>query len=269
MRVAVIGATGNVGARAAVKFRHSGAELVEISRSHGVDLISGDGLPDALAGVDAAIDASAVARPQGGAGSRPSGDESTELHQALTAATRNVVDACSRHHVEHLVFLSIASIEKPAFDDFPYYVAKRAQERIVATSEVPSTTVKATQFHEFAANPVAVTAREDEVLVEDWLMQPVSAASVADVLVETALGNEVAPMKTIAGPEVSGLPELAAKLLAHHGDRRPVRALPSQLAAFGAGALVAPDDAAIIGPDIDSWLLTGNARSTWLKTLRP
>jgi len=62
MKVAIIGATGAAGSHTAAKLRHRGVDVVEISRSRGVDLISGRGLTDALHGVTVAVDASAAAR---------------------------------------------------------------------------------------------------------------------------------------------------------------------------------------------------------------
>ncbi|MGH9093589.1 MAG: SDR family oxidoreductase, partial [Acidimicrobiales bacterium] len=131
MKIAVIGATGTAGARTTSQLKATGADVVEVSRTAGVDLISGDGLRGALDGVDVVIDTS---------NAFPS-DDSIDLHDALTAATRHVVEACSSQRVARLVFLSICGIENPVFDDFPYYAAKRAQERIVNDSPVPSTIV--------------------------------------------------------------------------------------------------------------------------------
>ena len=56
MRVAVAGATGNIGARTVTHLEKGGHEAVGISRSLGVDLVTGDGLEAALRGVDAIID---------------------------------------------------------------------------------------------------------------------------------------------------------------------------------------------------------------------
>ncbi len=50
--IAVIGATGTAGSRTAVRLKDRGVDLVEISRSRGVDLIGGQGVFEALEGVD-------------------------------------------------------------------------------------------------------------------------------------------------------------------------------------------------------------------------
>lgn len=107
----------------------------------------------------------------------------------MAAATGRVVDACRDRRVEHLVLLSIAGIESPLFDRFDYYLGKRTQERLVAAAEMPSTIIKSTQWHEFATNPAVVTFDRDEVRVGDWLIQPIAADTVAEVLIEAALAG--------------------------------------------------------------------------------
>ena len=58
MRIAVAGATGNIGARTVSALERDGHDVVGISRALGVDLLTpGDGLDGALEGVHAVIDA--------------------------------------------------------------------------------------------------------------------------------------------------------------------------------------------------------------------
>jgi uncharacterized protein YbjT (DUF2867 family) len=57
MRIAVAAATGNIGARIASFLERAGHDVIPISRSLGVGLITGRGLDAALRGVDAVVDA--------------------------------------------------------------------------------------------------------------------------------------------------------------------------------------------------------------------
>jgi uncharacterized protein YbjT (DUF2867 family) len=246
-KIAIIGATGTAGSRVAAKLKSPDVSVVEIARSHGVDLISGEGLAEALEGVDVAIDASNVIPP----------DDSADIEETLATAARNVLGACASQQVGQLVLLTISGIDNPVFDDFPYYRAKRAQERILRSNGVPCTIVKSTQWHEFATNPAAVSFDDDEVVVQDWLIQPIAADTVADVLAVAATSAPGIP-RTITGPEVVRLPELTTKLLRRQGDNRTVRVAPAPLAALADGALLAPDGAAVIGPDVDTWLQTAH-----------
>ena len=57
MKIAVAGATGRVGSRVVELLKASNHEVVPMSRSTGVDVVTGEGLAQALAGVDCVIDA--------------------------------------------------------------------------------------------------------------------------------------------------------------------------------------------------------------------
>ena len=243
--IAVIGATGTAGSRVVSRLRARDVGVVEISRAHGVDVISGRGLFQALAGVDVVID---VSNPM-------PADGHASITQTVATATRNVVGACAARDIQRLVVLTIAGIEDPVFDGFPYYEAKRAAKDIVLDGPVPATIVKSTQWYEFATNPAAVSSPDGEVIVQDWLVQPIAADTVADVLVEAALSQTPAP-RTITGPDAIRLPELTTKMLAQQGDNRRVRTVQPELAALASGALLASDGAVVIGPDVDAWLLT-------------
>jgi uncharacterized protein YbjT (DUF2867 family) len=225
--------------------------VVEVSRAHGVDLVSGHGLPEALRGADVVID---VSNPV-------PADDPSEIINAVTAASRNLVGACALHDVQRLVVLTVAGVEDPLFDGFPYYAAKRVAKQIVLDSPVPTTIVKSTQWHEFATNPAAVSYHDREVVVENWLIQPVAADTVADVLVEAALSQTRTP-RTVTGPQPIRLPELTSKLLASQDDGRRVRAVQPTLTGLAEGALLAPDYATVLGPDIDTWLETVSTDSS-------
>lgn len=60
----------------------------------------------------------------------------------------------------------------------------------------------------------------------------------------------------MTGPDAIRLPDLTSKLLAQQGDSRQVRTVKPAVAALGAGALVAPGQAIVVGPDVDTWLQT-------------
>jgi uncharacterized protein YbjT (DUF2867 family) len=101
-----------------------------------------------------------------------------------------------------------------------------------------------------------VTFQDDEVDAEDWLIQPVAADAVADVLVETALAEPRTPTRTITGPEAIRLPDLTARLLERLGDPRPVRVTAPALPSLSEGVLLAPESAAVLEPDVNAWLQT-------------
>ena len=93
------------------------------------------------------------------------------------------------------------------------------------------------------------------MIVEDWLIQPIAADTIADVMVEAALGQIHAP-STITCPDAIRLPELTSKLLAQQDDSRQVRVVEPAVVALGAGALLASGQAIVVGPDVETWLQT-------------
>jgi uncharacterized protein YbjT (DUF2867 family) len=195
--VAVVGATGAAGSRVTARLKGRGVAVVEVTRAHGIDLISGCGLAEALEGVDVVID---VSNPM-------LADDYSNIVDTLATASRNLVAARASQGIERLVVLTIAGIDDAVFDGFPYFGAKRAAKQIVLDGPVPVTLVRSTLRHEFATNPAAVSCNNGEVVVEDWLIQPIAVGTVADVLVEAALGQTGAP-RTIAGRQDIRLPDL-------------------------------------------------------------
>src|SRR5262249_25022922 len=137
--VGVIGATGTAGSRVVARLKARDVAIVEISRAHGVDLVTGRGLFRALSGVDVVIDVSNPMPP----------DRWSTITQTLATATRNVVGTCAAQDIQRLVVATIAGIEDPAFDGFPYYEAKRAAKELLLDGPVPATIVKSTQWYEF------------------------------------------------------------------------------------------------------------------------
>ncbi len=240
----MIGATGTAGSRVVARLRARDVAVVEVSRAHGVDLLDGEGLYRALEGVDVAID---VSNPVGDDG------QPTVTH-ALTTASRNVMGVCAARDVRRVVVSTMACIDDPVFDGVPYFEAKRAAKEILLDGPVPTTVVKSTPWYESATGPAGpVNCDGDEVIVEDWLIQPIAADTVADVLVEAALGQTHIP-RTITGPDTIRLPELTSKVFARQGDSRPVRAVQPAVPALAAGALLVSERAVVVGPDVETWL---------------
>lgn len=92
MRIAVAGGTGTVGRYVVEAARAAGHDTVVISRSAGVDLLTGTGLPGALDGADAVIDVSSSPARSGSGAVRFFGTVTSNLLAAEAAAG-------VRHHV--------------------------------------------------------------------------------------------------------------------------------------------------------------------------
>lgn len=207
MKIAIAGGTGTVGRHTVAAARSRGHEVVILSRSHGVDVQTGEGLAAALTGVDALIDVT----------------NTTTLFAATArrffeTGTRNLLSAELTAGVKHHVALSIVGIDGI---DAGYYAGKLAQERLIAAGPVPYTIARAAQFHEFAGQllhgmkgPIAIMPMT--------LMRPVAAQEVGDHLVTVAEGGPVQRAVDLVGPRDERLADLARRQLAHEGHRRRV-----------------------------------------------
>lgn len=162
MRIAVAGATGNIGARTASFLERAGHEVIPISRSLGVDMITGRGLDAALRGVDAVVDA--ISSP-------PVSPDETLAY--FGTATRNLLAAEERAGVRHHVLLSIVGIHRIT-GGTAHYSGKREQERLIEEGRVPWTIVPATQFHDFGALAASWTERDGVATIAPLLVQPIA-----------------------------------------------------------------------------------------------
>lgn len=246
MRIAVAGATGNIGARTAAFLERDGHDVVRISRSLGVDLMTGDGLDDALTGVDAVVDA--ISAPP------TDRDRTTEYFGTTTG---NLLAAEQRAGVRHHVLLSIVGIH--GIEGNPHYAGKREQERLITEGPVPWTIVPATQFHDFAAMVVSWTEQDGAAAIPPLLMQPIAPDDIAEILAEIAAGAPQGRYVDVAGPERQDLVDMARRTLAARG--RTVKLIPTWDGVIGmtmAGNVLLPGDDARIAPTtFDDWLAAG------------
>ncbi|WP_396933913.1 SDR family oxidoreductase [Mycolicibacterium sp.] len=243
MRIAVAGATGNIGTRLVAALQRSGHEVVPISRARGVDLTTGAGLDAALSGVEAVADVM----------SAPPGDRDRTVDY-LGTATRNLLAAEQRAGVGHHVLLSIVGIHD--IDGNPHYAGKREQERLVEAGPVPWTIVPATQFHDFAEMVVSWTEQDGTAPIAPLLVQPIAPDDVADILAEVVTAAPQGRHADVAGPATQDLVDMARRTLAARG--RTVTLVPTWEAVFGvemAGNALLPGAGARIAPTtFEDWL---------------
>jgi uncharacterized protein YbjT (DUF2867 family) len=231
MHIAVAGGTGHIGALTAERLERDGHDVVRISRSLGIDLLTGDGLDDALAGVEAVVDAT-----------NTRAREEAQVVADFGTMTRVLLDAEQRAGVGHHVLLSIVGIAR--VDGNAHYAGKREQERLVAVGRVPWTIVPATQFHDFAATVVGWTERDGVAKIAPLLVQPIAPADIAAILAEIATGEPQGRYPDVAGPETQGLVDMARRTFEVRGHR--VKLVPTWSGPFAesmCGSVLLP------GPD--------------------
>jgi uncharacterized protein YbjT (DUF2867 family) len=232
MNITVVGASGLIGTKVVELLTTAGHDVTAASRSTGVDVLTGDGLAEALAAAGVLIDVT----------NSPSFADDDVL-AFFTTSTNNLVAAAREAGVTHYVALSIVGI-----DDLPdsgYLRAKVAQEKLIVASGLPYSIVRATQFQEFAETITGSLIVGAEVRVPDGRIQPIAADDVAAELARIATSTPLAGIVNIGGPDKISFADLARVVLARQGDDQPVIVDP---AATYFGTPVG-DDSLVTGAD--------------------
>lgn len=242
MKIVVIGGTGLIGSQVVKILNASGHEAVPHSPSTGVDLLSGQGLPEALKGADVVINLT----------NSPTFDDASPAFFQKTMD--NLLTAAKDAGVGHAVILSIVGAE--LVPGLVYYRAKVLQEDILKAGPVPYSIVRATQFYEFVDAVLSWTADENTVRLPATLVQPMASADVAQAVADVSVGTPLQGTRSVAGPEVFPLDELGRITLAAHSDHRAVvtDGTAGMFAAAAGDALIAKDDTVIAKTTYREWL---------------
>ncbi|MDO5635607.1 MAG: NAD(P)H-binding protein, partial [Micrococcus sp.] len=169
MRIVVCGATGTLGRLICARAADRGPEVVPVSRSEGVDVISGDGLEAALTGADVVVDALNI--------------ETLSRRRAVrffSAAAGQIASAARRAGVGRVVCVSIAGAAEPAVHRYMgYYRGKAAQEQVYAEADVDTTIVLSTQWFELMDQLVRRASLGPFTVLPTMRMAPLAAESAA------------------------------------------------------------------------------------------
>ena len=117
MKIVVIGGTGLIGSKLVALLRQRGQEVLAASPDSGVNTLTGEGLPQALAGVQVVVDVA----------NSPSFEDAAVMKFFQTAG-RNLLAAEATASVRHHVALSIVGADR--LPDSGYLRAKVVQERL-------------------------------------------------------------------------------------------------------------------------------------------
>ncbi len=222
-RVLITGGTGDLGKALIPRLQKAGYAVRITSRRpapadknldiewYQVNLISGEGIAEAMANVDTVIHAA----------SSPFKD----VRQVDVEGTRRLLEASEKAGIDHFVYISIVGIDKIPFG---YYQAKLAAEKIIEQSNVPWTIQRATQFHNLVDIVMSGLTKLPLVtfLPFNFKIQPISTEEVANRLIEIVQNGPSGHMPDIAGPKVQRAAELAKTWLKANGKRRIMLPLP-------------------------------------------
>lgn len=246
-RIVVAGATGRLGHHVVDVLAERGFDVVPISRTHGVDVITGDGLDAALAGVDVIVDVAT--------GPSPDQAEATDF---FTTATRHLQEAGQRAGVRQMLVVSIVGTARYAGG---YGAAKIAHEQAALAGPIPTRVLRATQFHEFVEQLLAWGTQGEVAYVQTMRTQPIAARAVAETLVGMVGETGGPPITDVAGPREESMGDLATRFAEHRGLGVKVEEVsdpedPDARLAAGGGLLPGPD-VPRVGPTFEQWLAAG------------
>ncbi len=247
-KFAVAGATGRVGRHVVDVLTERGYDAVPMSRATGVDVITGEGLAEALGGVDVIIDTA----------SWPYNDQEAAT-EFFRASTRNLHDAGQKAGVGQIVVVSIIGIEKFTAG---FLASKPVHEAANLAGPLPARILRAAQFNEFVVQMLD-WQQGDIAYIPSWPSQLVAARTVAEALVDLATDPDApaqpAPgtaIPEIAGPREENLAE-AAKLV---GVRRGIEVVgvddtdDPDAETYAKGGLLPSPHAKLAGPTFREWL---------------
>jgi uncharacterized protein YbjT (DUF2867 family) len=244
MKIVVIGGTGLIGSKLVALLRQRGHEVLAASPNSGVNTLTGEGLPAALAGAQVVVDVA----------NSPS-FEDTAVMKFFQTAGRNLLGAEATAGVAHHVALSVVGADR--LPDSGYLRAKVAQEDLIKSSGIPYSILRSTQFFEFGVRIADDATDGNTVHVPAGaLIQPILSDDVVAVLADVALGPPVNGTVEVGGPERFRFDEFVARALSAKQDKRKV--VPEPHARYfgtelGEDSLV-PVGQARIGPTrFDAW----------------
>ncbi len=244
MRIAVAGATGRVGRHVVDVLAERGHEVVPMSRATGVDVVTGEGLAEALEGVDSIVDAAT--------GPSPEEEAATAF---FTTAAHNLQEAGERAGVGRMVVVSIVGCDRFTGG---YGRTKVKHERASLAGPVPAGILRASQFHELVEQMVAWGTRDGVAYVPGMRTQPVAARAVGEALADLATDpwDDGSPILEIAGPAEERMAELCGRLVEQRGDAVRIEEVadPNDADLYESGALLPGPDALLAGPSFTEWL---------------
>lgn len=220
MTLLLTGATGTLARALLDSGRHRAHRVRALARRippatpHGdvewrsVDLLTGAGLDEALAGIDVVLHAASAPRGE---------SERTEVE-----GTRRLLEAVTRAGVKHFLYVSIVGVDRIPLD---YYRHKLAAEALVRQATIPWTIVRGTQFFELVDIWARALAR-CRVAPAGWVIQPIHAAEFALALWDRIELGPARHAPDVAGPEVLDWPRLVREWQRSRGRRAPIVALP-------------------------------------------
>ena len=193
------------------------------------DLETGQGITDAVAGIDVIVHAAS--------------SPFKHTQQIDVDGTRLLLEQARVAGVAHVIYISIVGIDRIPYH---YYRAKLAAEELVKNSGIPWSLLRATQFHYLVDLSFQATTKVPLVtlLPTDLQCQSIAESEVASRLCEIVVAGPSGRLADLGGPEVLTTGEMARTWLMLREMHRSVLPLhlPGKVAqGFRRGYNTCPD----------------------------
>lgn len=202
--ILVTGGTGNLGSHVVQQLLDRGHQVRAYARQSRPcipkgaamfqgDIRTGQGLAEAISGAAVIVHCATLFQ---------------EGYATDLQGIRHLVETARAHGSPHLVYISIAGVDRSPFS---YFQAKLAVERVVEQSSLPWTIVRVTQFHDFVLS--TIRAGEDEETATITIpagvrFQSIAVSEVASALVTLAQQPAEGHVPDMGGPEVLTLEDM-------------------------------------------------------------
>jgi len=209
MKIVVIGGSGLIGSKVVANLRQLGHEVVAASPSKGINVLTGEGLAEALAGADVVVDLA----------NSPSFEDQPVMDFFQTAG-HNLLAAENAAGVRHHIALSVVGTDR--LQASGYFRAKLVQENLIKADRIAYTIIRATQFFEFIGAIAQGATNGNVARLSSAMMQPIFSDDVAAAVTKIALSEPLNGTVELAGPEPIRMNELVRQYLAAHNDHREI-----------------------------------------------
>jgi len=217
-RVLVTGGTGVLGREVVSRLLGKGYTVRILSRSAQrgtphvewaqAQMLTGEGLSEALQGVDVIVHAAT----------------DTRLGKTDVEMTRRLLERAKAGGVGYFLYISIVGTDKTSFT---YHQIKIACETLARDSGIPYASLRFTQFYEFVDLLLHTFTRLPIGLFPmDWKLQPMDVGEAADQVVRAVGEKPLGLLPDVAGPEVLSGQELLREWKQARGSHKLVLHLP-------------------------------------------
>jgi len=172
------------------------------------DLLSGEGLAEAVRGVDVIVNCAS--------------SPAAQTYETDVTGTQRLLVAAKAAGVRNFLHISIVGIDRIPTG---YYKHKLAAERVIAESGIPYSNLRIVQFHSYVERvlrPLSERTESALLVPVEAKIQPIDSREAARYLLQYATPEGHGMLEDVGGPQVLDLGTLARVWLDTRGDHRPI-----------------------------------------------